>query len=129
MSDTIFLRAMEFEGRHGVSDEERADAQVIEVDIEYELDLRPAGTSDDLAQTVIPFPRLGMGEFGIGLHVGFRSVEAHRLDVFEVRINQRQLVGSVLVERPQHRVTLAQEKPAAGAQQLRHHVGPATDVG
>ena len=52
MSDTIFLRSMEFEGRHGVSDEERADAQVIEVDIEYELDLRPAGTSDDLAQTV-----------------------------------------------------------------------------
>ena len=40
MTDQIFLRAMEFEGHHGVSDEERADAQVIEVDIE--LDARPA---------------------------------------------------------------------------------------
>ena len=52
MSDRIFLSAMEFEGRHGVTDEERAEPQVIEVDLEYELDLRPAGTSDDLAQTV-----------------------------------------------------------------------------
>jgi 7,8-dihydroneopterin aldolase/epimerase/oxygenase len=52
MSDTVFLRAMEFEGRHGVSDEERADTQVLELDIDYELDLRPAGTSDDLARTV-----------------------------------------------------------------------------
>lgn len=52
MSDQIVLRAMEFEGRHGVSQEERADPQVIELDVELELDLRPAGTSDDLAKTV-----------------------------------------------------------------------------
>ena len=52
MTDQIFLRAMEFEGRHGVSDEERADAQVIELDIELNLDLRSAGISDDLTQTV-----------------------------------------------------------------------------
>jgi dihydroneopterin aldolase len=43
---------MEFEGHHGVSDEERADPQVIELDLELQLDLRAAGTSDDLAQTV-----------------------------------------------------------------------------
>ena len=52
MTDQIFLRAMEFYGHHGVSDEERADAQVIEVDIELDVDLREAGTSDDLAATV-----------------------------------------------------------------------------
>ena len=52
MSDAIFLRSMEFEGHHGVSDDERAEAQVIELDVEYELDLRPAGTSDELVQTV-----------------------------------------------------------------------------
>jgi dihydroneopterin aldolase len=52
VSDQIFLRAMEFEGHHGVSEEERADPQVIELDIELDLDLRPGGTSDDLAQTV-----------------------------------------------------------------------------
>lgn len=43
---------MEFEGRHGVSDEERADLQAFEVDVEMTLDLRDAGQSDDLAQTV-----------------------------------------------------------------------------
>ena len=52
MSDQIFLRAMEFAGHHGVSDEERADAQLIEVDIELHLDLEPAGSSDDLTMTV-----------------------------------------------------------------------------
>jgi len=52
VSDTVYLLNMEFEGHHGVSDEERADPQVIEMDVEYAMDLRPAGTSDDLAATV-----------------------------------------------------------------------------
>jgi dihydroneopterin aldolase len=52
MSDQILLERMEFEGRHGVSDDERADAQVLELDLEADVDLRAAGTSDDLAQTV-----------------------------------------------------------------------------
>jgi dihydroneopterin aldolase len=52
MSDRIFLSGMSFEGRHGVSDEERSETQVIEMDVEYELDLREAGTNDDLALTV-----------------------------------------------------------------------------
>lgn len=43
---------MEFEGRHGVGDEERADLQSFELDVELTLDLREAGTSDDLEQTV-----------------------------------------------------------------------------
>lgn len=52
MSDWIVLRGMEFEGHLGYSDEERADAQVIEIDVELGLDLRPAGATDDLEQTV-----------------------------------------------------------------------------
>ena len=52
MSDHIVLAGMEFEGRVGVTDEERADPQTIEMDVELELDLRPAGTSDDLGRTV-----------------------------------------------------------------------------
>jgi dihydroneopterin aldolase len=43
---------MRFEGRHGVLDEERAAAQPFEVDVELHLDLRPAGQSDELTQTV-----------------------------------------------------------------------------
>ena len=52
MSDRIFLLGMEFEGRHGVTDEERSEPQTIGVDVEMSLDLRAAGTTDDLAQTV-----------------------------------------------------------------------------
>ena len=52
MTDRIFLRAMEFEGRHGVGDAERAEPQTIELDVELTLDLRGAGSTDDLEQTV-----------------------------------------------------------------------------
>lgn len=52
MSDRIHLHAMEFEGRHGVGDEERADPQLIELDVELLLDLRDAGKTDDLVRTV-----------------------------------------------------------------------------
>ncbi|MEO6351245.1 MAG: dihydroneopterin aldolase [Candidatus Limnocylindrales bacterium] len=52
MTDRIFLQRMEFMGRHGVSAEERSEPQLIEVDIAMALDLRAAGTSDDLHQTV-----------------------------------------------------------------------------
>lgn len=52
MSDRIFLTGMVFAGRHGVTDEERAEYQQIEVDLEVTLDLRPAGTADELALTV-----------------------------------------------------------------------------
>jgi dihydroneopterin aldolase len=52
MSDHIYLHGMIFEGRHGVTEEERESAQPIEVDLDVGLDLRPAGTSDDVAQTV-----------------------------------------------------------------------------
>lgn len=52
MTDTIVLKGMAFEGRHGVGEEERALPQLIEVDVTLEVDLLPAGTSDDLAQTV-----------------------------------------------------------------------------
>jgi dihydroneopterin aldolase len=43
---------MIFEGRHGVTDGERAQAQPFEVDVEIHLDTRPAGLADDLSKTV-----------------------------------------------------------------------------
>lgn len=52
MSDRIYLHGMVFEGRHGVTDEERAEPQSIEVDVDLVLDLAPAGRSDDLSRTV-----------------------------------------------------------------------------
>jgi 7,8-dihydroneopterin aldolase/epimerase/oxygenase len=52
VTDRILLADMVFFGRHGQSDEERADEQEIDVDVEMEVDLAPAGQSDDLEQTV-----------------------------------------------------------------------------
>lgn len=52
MTDRVFLTGMAFEGRHGVADEERAEPQLILLDVEVVADLRPAGTSDDLDRTV-----------------------------------------------------------------------------
>ena len=52
MTDRISLRGMQFMGRHGVSSEERAAPQPIEVDLVVRLDLSTPATSDDLADTV-----------------------------------------------------------------------------
>ena len=43
---------MVFHGRHGTLPAERELGQPFVVDVELRLDLRPAGRSDDLAQTV-----------------------------------------------------------------------------
>ena len=51
MSDRIVLAAMRFQGRHGVTAEERAGPQPIEVDVEMALDLQPAGSEDELERT------------------------------------------------------------------------------
>ena len=52
MTDRIVLRRMVFWGRHGYTDEERAEPQPFEVDVELLLNLQPAGVDDDLAQTI-----------------------------------------------------------------------------
>jgi len=50
--DRITLRGMRFLGRHGVSLEERMEPQPIEVDVILPADLREAGASDELSQTI-----------------------------------------------------------------------------
>lgn len=50
--DRILLEGMIFTGYHGTLPAERELGQRFIVDIELQCDLRPAGESDDLAQTV-----------------------------------------------------------------------------
>ena len=50
--DRIELRGLRVLGAHGALPEERQRAQPFEVDLDLELDLRPAGRSDRLADTV-----------------------------------------------------------------------------
>ena len=50
--DRIVLEDMVFHGRHGTLQAEHELGQPFVVSIELRLDLRPAGTSDDLTKTV-----------------------------------------------------------------------------
>ena len=51
-ADRIELRGLRCVGTHGVLAEEQERAQPFEVDLDLAVDLRPAGVSDDLADTV-----------------------------------------------------------------------------
>jgi len=50
--DTILLQGIRLEGQHGATDDERSLPQLLEMDLVVELDLRAAGASDDLVDTV-----------------------------------------------------------------------------
>ena len=52
MSDRIELRGLRVVGVHGVLPEERERAQPFEVDLDVDVDLRAAGASDRLEDTV-----------------------------------------------------------------------------
>jgi dihydroneopterin aldolase len=70
--DRITLSAMRFEGCLGVSDEERALPQLVEVDLLVDADLEPASRSDALDDTL---------DYGPLVEVARREVEegGHRL--------------------------------------------------
>jgi dihydroneopterin aldolase len=52
MGDAIQIRGLRAMGVHGVLPQERERAQPFEVDLELSVDLRKAGATDDLADTV-----------------------------------------------------------------------------
>ena len=52
MTDQIVLQGISATGFHGVLDFEKRDGQVFVVDVVMDVDLAPAGASDDLADTV-----------------------------------------------------------------------------
>ena len=52
MTDSISLANMRFRGHHGVLEHEREQSQPFEVDVELYLDLRAAGRSDELSETI-----------------------------------------------------------------------------
>lgn len=51
-SDRVRLVGLRVRGHHGVLPAERRDGQEFVVDVALDLDLRPAGASDDLGATV-----------------------------------------------------------------------------
>lgn len=51
-SDKIFIAGISFYGHHGATEEEQVLGQRFLVDVELTVDLKPAGASDDLTETV-----------------------------------------------------------------------------
>lgn len=113
MSDQIYLHRMEFEGRHGVSEEERADVQMIELDVELSLDLRAAGTSDDLAQTV------DYGEVFAICRVQAEQRSYHLLEALAEAVAADILARFAAVER----VVVRAQKPGVPLEGVLEHAG------
>src|SRR3954451_13869742 len=71
---TILVTGLEVLGTHGVLPEEQTRAQPFGVDLELEVDLGPAGTSDDLADTI---------DYAAVIAVTVRIVETERYQLLE----------------------------------------------
>lgn len=73
--DKMVLRGMEYYGYHGVFAEERKLGQRFIVDLELEMDLSAAGSSDDLTATV-NYAEVHELVQGIVQHKSFKLIEA-----------------------------------------------------
>jgi dihydroneopterin aldolase len=75
MADRIVLEGLQLYGYHGVSDEERVIGHRFEVDLEVECDLRRAGASDDVADT-IDYGELAQQVMRLSRERQFKLIEA-----------------------------------------------------
>lgn len=102
MTDRIELTGIEVQARHGVTEAERATSQRFLVDVTLWVDARPAGSSDDIIDTV------DYGRVAVLAHNVVQG-ESHRLIE---RVAER--VAEVLLEETAvQRVSVTVHKPDA----------------
>jgi dihydroneopterin aldolase len=101
MSDRIILANLQLEGRHGFYDWEREQPQPFEVDVELEMDLAPAGRSDDLTRTV---------DYGKVDATVRRIVEGESVRLLETLAES--IARDILADFPVDAVTVRVRKPA-----------------
>jgi len=102
MADRISLTGINCFGRHGVLAHERTYGQTFVVDVELELDLKPAGMTDDLSRTV------DYGELARMVHEAVASDPVDLIETLAERIASLCL-GEGLV----YHVTVTVHKPQA----------------
>lgn len=73
--DTIFIEQIEFYGYHGASDEEQSVGHRYSVDVELRYDVRQAGKTDRLDDTV-NYSRVAKRVAALGASEQFRLLEA-----------------------------------------------------
>lgn len=102
MTDRIDLRGVSALGRHGVLDFERTRGQLFTVDLTLELDLEPAGSSDDLADTV---------NYAEIAHEVVDHISGEPFDLIEALAAR--IAASVLAHDPVEAVEVTVHKPQA----------------
>jgi dihydroneopterin aldolase len=101
MTDHIRLTGLRVRGRHGVYDFERADGQDFVVDVDLELDLSRAASTDDVTETVHYGELAGrLAEVVAGEPVNLIETLADRL--LRVCLDDRRVAAAtVTVRKPQ----------------------------
>ncbi|MGE5693849.1 MAG: dihydroneopterin aldolase [Candidatus Sericytochromatia bacterium] len=106
MTDRIELRGLTVHGHHGVFEHERRDGQDFIVDITLWLDLKPAGDSDDLADTV-DYGELAKQAAEIVAGRPRNLIEAVAADIADdVMRDQRVQAAEVTIHKPQAPIPL-----------------------
>lgn len=91
-ADRIALSGLTAVGHHGVFDHERRDGQEFSVDLVLHLDLRPAGSSDELTRTV------HYGEVAEAVHEEIVGPLVDLIEALAERIAARLLREQALLE-------------------------------
>ncbi|MNE72959.1 hypothetical protein D3C80_1689400 [compost metagenome] len=84
--------------------------------------------ADDFPQAVVPFMGHRRLERDVGLDIGALVVPHLRRLTLEIRQFYRQGVFAVFIERPQHRVALADEQPSSRLEQFADGACPGVDA-
>ncbi|MFY9188337.1 MAG: dihydroneopterin aldolase [bacterium] len=100
MTDKIMLQGMTFWGYHGLKAEENTLGQPFVVDVELNLDLRPAGQSDDPAHTV---------DYGMVTEIAKKVITGKTCCLLETLAET--IARTLLIEYPIQRVTVRVRKP------------------
>jgi dihydroneopterin aldolase len=123
MSDRIRLAGLTVRGNHGVFDFERRDGQDFMIDVELEVDTRPAARSDDLSDTI------HYGELAAALAAVVAGPAVNLLETLADRLaavclaDERVTGATVTVHKPEApipltfsdvSVTIRRERAAAG---------------
>ena len=75
MTDSVFVRGLEFEGNHGYTAAERRGTRRFRVDLELGFDLGAAAASDKLVDT-IDYYKVSEVLLGLGTKSTFKLIEA-----------------------------------------------------
>ena len=128
MTDRILLTNLVVSGRHGVEPHERVEPQRFAIDVELRLDLRPAGTTDDLGQTA-DYAAVDRTVRRIVETTSFQLIEALAERIASTLLSEQPRVESVTVRVRKPDIRLAGPSDPPGIEISRDRAGVAGSSG